>query len=152
MLWIREKHIPTEKLISMAEFVLKNNFFEFNGSVKQQVSGTAIGTKCAPTYACIYMDEAGTEFLKIQERTALVWFRYIDDIFFIWTHGKEHLETFLQELNNFNPDLKFTYESNEKEIPFLDLKVKLSEGKISIDLYIKYADKAPISTFYIITS
>ena len=141
MLWIREKHIPTEKLISMAEFVLKNNFFEFNGSVKQQVSGTAIGTKCAPTYACIYMDEAGTEFLKIQERTALVWFRYIDDIFFIWTHGKEHLETFLQELNNFNPDLKFTYESNEKEIPFFDLKMKLNEGKISTDLYIKSTDR-----------
>ena len=48
----------------MAEFVLKNNYLEFNGSVKQQVSGTAIGTKCAPTYACIYMDEVETEFLK----------------------------------------------------------------------------------------
>ena len=83
------------------------------------------------------MDEVETEFFKVQERTPLLWFRYIDDIFFIWTHGKEHLETFLQELNNFNPDLKFTYESNEKEIPFLDLKVKLNEGKISTDLYIK---------------
>ena len=26
----------------MAEFVLKNNFFEFNSKIKQQVSGTAI--------------------------------------------------------------------------------------------------------------
>ena len=52
-----QKHIHTEKLINMAEFLLKINFFEFNGSVKQQVSGTVIGTKCAPTYACIYMDE-----------------------------------------------------------------------------------------------
>ena len=39
-----------------------------------------------------------------QKRTPLVWFRYIDHTFFILTHGKEHLETFLQELNNFNPD------------------------------------------------
>ena len=31
----------------MAKFVLENNFFGFNGSVKQQVSGTTIGTKCA---------------------------------------------------------------------------------------------------------
>ena len=97
-----QKHFPTEKLINMAEFVLKNNFFEFNGSVKQQVSGTAIGTKCAPTYACIYVDGVETEFLKTQERTPLVWFRHIDDTVFIWTHGKEHPETFLQELNNFN--------------------------------------------------
>ena len=97
MIWKREnKHIPTEKLIIMAEFALKNNFFEFNGSAKQQVSGLAIGTKCAPTYVCIYMDEVETEFLKTQERTPLVWFRYIDNIVFIWTHGKKHLETLLQ--------------------------------------------------------
>ena len=35
--------------------LLKDNFFEFTHSVKQQVSGMAIGTKCAPTYACIYI-------------------------------------------------------------------------------------------------
>ena len=85
------------------------------------------------------MDEIGTKFFT-QESTPLVWFRFIVDIFFIWTHGKEHLEIFLQELNIFNPDLKFTYESNEKEIPFLDLKVKLNEGEISTDLYIKSTD------------
>ena len=41
----------------MAEFVLKNNFFEFNGKVKRQYSGTTIGTKFAPPYACIFVDE-----------------------------------------------------------------------------------------------
>ena len=55
------------------------------------------------------LDEGETEFLKSHERTTLVWFRYIDDIFLIWTHGKEHLEIFLQELNKFYSDLKFTY-------------------------------------------
>ena len=69
-----QKHIFIETLIYMVEFVLKNNFFEFNGSVKQQVSGMAIGTKCAPTYACIFMDKVETEFLKTQENTPLVWF------------------------------------------------------------------------------
>ena len=125
----------------MAEFLLKNIFLKFNGSAKQQVSGMAISTKCVPIYACVYMYEAETEFLKTQERTPLVWFRYNDDIFLIWTHGKEHPETFLQELNNFNRDFKFTYELNEKEIPFLDLTVKLNEGKISTDLYIKSTDR-----------
>ena len=32
----------------MAEFVLKNNLFEFNSKVFQQISGTAIDTKFAP--------------------------------------------------------------------------------------------------------
>ena len=29
-----EKSIPTEDLVKMVEFVLKNNYFEFNSSVK----------------------------------------------------------------------------------------------------------------------
>ena len=48
----------------MAKFVLKNNYFEFNGKVKQQISGTAIGTKFVPTYVCIFMDEVETSFLE----------------------------------------------------------------------------------------
>ena len=40
----------------MAEFALKNNLFEFNNKVFQQISGTVIGTKFAPPYAFIYMD------------------------------------------------------------------------------------------------
>ena len=72
------------------------------------------------------------------ERTPLVWFRCIDDIFFIWTHGKEHLETFLQELS-FWFEIYFRVKRNK--ISFLDLKVKLKEGKISTDLYIERTDR-----------
>ena len=120
--------------------MLKNNFLKFNSSVKQQVSGTAIGTECAPTYACIFIDEVETEFLKTRENTPLVLFIYTD-ILFIWAHGKEHLETFVQKVNNFNPDLKFSNESHEKEISFLDLKVKLHEGKNSTYPCIKSTDR-----------
>ena len=88
------KIIPTNTLVEMAEFVLKNNYFEFDGQTLQQISGTAIGTKCAPAYACIFMDHIETEFLKVQTNKPLTWFRYIDDIFFIWTHGKTELELF----------------------------------------------------------
>ena len=58
----------------MAEFVLKNNYFEFNEKVKKQISGTAIGTKFAPPYACTFMDTVETEFLKTQRHKPLVWF------------------------------------------------------------------------------
>ena len=40
----------------MAEFVSKNNYFEFNTQVKQEIFVTAIGTKFAPEYSCIFMD------------------------------------------------------------------------------------------------
>ena len=41
-----------------------NNFFEFNNEIKQQIFGTAIRTKFAPPFACIYMDKTETDFLK----------------------------------------------------------------------------------------
>ena len=36
--------LPVSDIVKMAEFVLKNNIFEFNGKLKQQVAGIAIGT------------------------------------------------------------------------------------------------------------
>ena len=62
------KFIKTEDLIKMASFVLKNNIFEFNGKVKQQISGT----KFAPAYTCIFMDKIENDFLKTQQNTPLV--------------------------------------------------------------------------------
>ena len=65
----------------------------------------------------------------------------MDDVFFIWTHGREKLDSFLEELNRCNSYLKFTYESSKTSIPFLDLKVSLSNGYLSTDLHIKSTDR-----------
>ena len=40
--------------------------------VYQQKSGTAIGTKFAPPYACIYMDEGQQKFLEMQRKKTLI--------------------------------------------------------------------------------
>ena len=66
---------------------------------------TAIRTKFAPTYVCIFMNEIDTSFLGTQESKPLVWFLHIDDVFFIWTHGKIKLEKFLNSCNNYHPNI-----------------------------------------------
>ena len=68
------KSIPTEDLVKTAEFVLKNNFFEFNSKIKQQVSGTTMGTKFAPPYACLFIGKFETIFLETQQLQPLIWF------------------------------------------------------------------------------
>ena len=50
------------------------------------------------------------------------------------THGKENLGSFLEDLNKFYPNIKFSHEVNKESIHFLDLIVRLSDGKISTDL------------------
>ena len=67
-----EKTIPTEELLKMAEFVLKNNYFEFGNKIKQQISGTVIGTTFVPPYACIFMSDLETKFLEGQHIQPLV--------------------------------------------------------------------------------
>ena len=118
----KHKAVSTDNLVKMARFVLENNYFKFNGDVKKQISGTEIGT---PSYVCIFMDDLETKFLQSQSLQPLVWFRYIDDIFFIWTHGNDKLEKFLDDLNIFDNNIKFTYESSKENVTFLDLIVKL---------------------------
>ena len=50
----------------MAEFILKNSYFQIKGIAKQQICGTAIGTTCAPTCGCFFMDQVETCFHKAQ--------------------------------------------------------------------------------------
>ena len=107
----------------------------------QQIPRSAIGTKLAPTYVCIYVDRVEQEFLKTQELQPLLWLRFIDDISFICTHGKEELKTFMEKFNNFTPHLKFTNESSEKNISFLDLIITVSEQKLKTTLRIKSTDR-----------
>ena len=47
----------------------------------------------------------------------------------------------MEDLNKFESYLKFTQEFSKEILPFPDLKVKLLEGKIKTDLYIKETDR-----------
>ena len=120
----------------MTEFALKNNYFEFDSKVKKQISGTAIGTKFPPPYACIFMDKVEIGFLEAEYIKPWVWSRYID-IFFIWTEGENKLESFLQRLNTFHPTLEFTHEKSKTSINFLDVTVRINS---ETDLYSKPTD------------
>ena len=138
----REQHtIPISELIRMADSVLKNNYFEFNRQIKQYISGTTIGTKFALPYACLFIDKIETAFLETQELQPLAWFRCIDNIFFIWTHGEQELQTFLHSFHEFRTGIEFTYELSKESIAFLDLKVSVKNSKIITDIYVKSTDR-----------
>ena len=114
--------------------------FEFNDKVKQQISGTATGTKFARPYACIYMDKTETDFLKTEDLQPFIWLRHIDGIFLMLAHGEAELKRFMEKLNQFLPNLKFIRESSLEKVEFLDLNFSLENGCITIDLYTKSTD------------
>ncbi len=154
-----EPSIATNLLMELLEFVLTNNYFGFGSDMFRQIEGTAIGTKMAPPYACIFMDKFEFELLSSLPLSPLWWKRYIDDIIKIWTHGEKKLREFIRAVNSFHPTIRFTFEIARdtvdpkyfedleevtlipgKAIHYLDLNVWIENGHIQNDLYCKPTD------------
>ena len=62
-------------------------------------------------------------------------------IFFIWTYDNDKLEKFLDELNSFDNNIKFSMSPVKTHVTFLDLIVKLSKGCLTTDLHITDTDR-----------
>ena len=43
------------------------------------------------------MNNVESKFLETQSLQPLIWCRHTDDVFFIWTHGEENLQLFLND-------------------------------------------------------
>ena len=104
----------------------------------------------APNYANLFMAEFKENMLNECEKKSgqrpLIWWRYIDDIFCIWTGGKESLNEFLQFVQNYSKsknmksDIQFTFDQSTEQVNFLDVCVKLNQGDIMTTVYSKPTD------------
>ena len=100
-----------------------------------------MGTRMAPSYANLFMGKFEREFLRTQTALPLVWWRFIDDVFAIWTHGELLLQMFLGELDHHHTSIKFTANWSTEEVSFLDTRVYIKNGRVETDLYTKPTDK-----------
>ena len=124
----------------LMNIVLTHNNFTFNGKHFKQVFGTSMGTKMAPSMACLFMGRLEETMLSGVTKKPLMWIRYIDDVFFLWPHGPDELQHFVDFCNSVHPTIKFTSETSITEIPFLDVMVSIKEGQLITDLYSKPTD------------
>ena len=100
----------TQFILDLLTLVLHNTNFEFNGEHYLQIGGTAMGTSVALNYANLFMDRLETRALDDYPLKPLVWKRFIDNIFMVWTHGEESLNHFIEYLNSLHESIKFTHE------------------------------------------
>ena len=133
-------HPRNASLMRLLHMVLKMNNFIFNGQNYLQIGGTAIGTKAAPSFAILYMGDFEERYVYPYHLQPLVYVRYIDDIFMIWQHGEKTLQEFVRHLNTRVHTIKFTHETSEEEISFLDVLVIRKENRLITDLYTKPTD------------
>ena len=138
--------------------VLKKNVFRFNQQMYHQKTGVAMGSPISPTLAIVFMDSLETPFLASRPLKPLLYRRYIDDVFFLWTWGEDTLVQFLAALDNMHPSIKFTWVYSKETVNFLDLTIFKPRGfegclafkpyskPTSRHLYIQMDSHHPVST------
>ncbi len=147
--WMLNKHRkgnvnPSNKsVLELLKLVLTCNNFEFDGKHYKQIKGTAMGTKVAPTFANIFMGKFENDFVYTHPlySKCLIWLRFIDDIFFVFTGTLEELNQFFHDMNNTrHKSINFTMDFSRDKINFLDTTIQISNGRLVSTLYTKPTD------------
>lgn len=131
-------------LLSLANEVLKKNYFMFQNSFFLQIQGTAMGSPMAPNYANLFMGKFEHDFIYNDnpfKQHLKVFYRFIDDLFFLWTGSKEELLAFNDYVNTRLPSIKFTLSYDQNVMPFLDVLVKKVDNVLHTEIYRKDTDR-----------
>ena len=99
----------------------------------------------APQYANIFMANLEENFLQNTHNKPLIYLRYIDDIFLLWTHGEEKLLQFYKDFNSEDLDIHVTMNHSTK-VNFLDTTIRLKNNTLQTSLYKNPPIPKPIYT------
>lgn len=133
-----DKERPDTHILRLLETTLKNNDFVFDGERYLQTCGTAMGKSYAPALADLYMEEfdAGAT----ADTSVHAFFRFLDDIFFIWTGSEEQLQLHGTKLNGLIPDIAVTLNWSATTVDFLDTTVYVENSSLLTRVHFKSTD------------
>ena len=137
---VNEVNVTAENLVNLAKVILDNNYFEFENNIYRQKLGTAIGTRFAPSFANMFMSRLEDNMLRECHSKPWVWWRFFNDIFFVWLHGKESLFAFFEYVNAYHESIKYTWEWSENKVSYLNVLVKVEGKKIATYVFCKPTD------------
>ena len=95
-----KKSIGTRIISTFVPLVLTLNNFVFNSRNYLQIKSWAMGTKCTPSYANVFIDLFEERYIyPLIEKISKIYLRFIDDIFLIWTETTDQLMKFKRQIN-----------------------------------------------------
>lgn len=141
----KQPTLPRSALEELLAFILVDNIFEFAGHVYRQICGVAMGTRCAPSFANLFMAQLEEDFLGDRMRQGLpmpsLWLRFLDDVLMIWEHQSVTMQPFVTHLNSLHPSIQFAITVGDTSVDFLDLKLFKGNRFSSLGMF----DIAPYS-------
>jgi hypothetical protein len=128
--------VKTPIILLLARFVMKNNFFFYDGVYYKQIRGGAMGSPLTLTICNAYMYFFQTPIVKWVNHTNGIYRRYIDDIFLALNKPKELLESLVQHWNRIDMNIKLTPEIGSV-VNFLDVSISNRNGRLHTLVYHK---------------
>ena len=129
-----------DQFTKLLRYAVKNCHFISNGSLFEQIGGVSMGSPLGPYFANIFLsfhenswlENCSRSFKPIHHR------RYVDDCFLLF-RSPEHVNSFLNFLNQQYPNIKFTseIETPNKTLSFLDIQIKRSNLLFSTSVHQK---------------
>ena len=125
------------QIADLLTFVLRSTYFQYNGSIYEQKDGAAMGSPVSAVIANLYMESFEEQAITTSSYKPTIWKRYVDDTFTILDRG--NVDDFLQHLNNQQPSIRFTMETeNNNKLAFLDTAVSREpDGRLTTSVYRK---------------
>lgn len=80
-----------------------------------------MGKKFAPSYTNIFMACWEETALATAPLKPFLYFRFLDDIWGVWTHSEEEFMSFTQQLNQHQRSIKIKFELDSTQVNFLDM-------------------------------
>lgn len=136
------RRFPTAFVLKAINIVMKWNIFNFDDIVCRQKNGTAMGTSLACMYATLYFTYHEEQVLcnPEHEHGILFYVRFIDDVFLIQKQYPGSHARLEHAFNNFGQPgkrLKWTTDGPKTSVTFLDLNLKLVDGRVTWSTFVK---------------
>jgi sugar-specific transcriptional regulator TrmB len=127
-----------EQLNTLLNLSIRDAPFRFQNKIYKQVDGVAMGNPLAPIIADLWMQKMEEKLNRFSTNKPMIWLRYVDDVFCLFTISKTKIEAFHSRINKWHKNLNFTLEFEENNsIAFLDVLVTREENQLITSLYRK---------------
>ena len=138
-LLLLSQHFEDDVLV-LFKHALTSTYFCFDGQFYEQTDGVAMGSSLSLVIANFFMEDFEKKAIEQATHKPVCWFRYVDDTFVIWPHGKEKLTEFHNHHSRLHNKIQFTMEKEEEDshLAFLDLDIyKRMDGSLGHKIYQK---------------
>ena len=140
-------HIMKADLVELLNIATKNQLFQFEGNLYEQVDGLAMGSPRGPLMANAFMCSTEERLLN-QSKMPNFYKRYVDDTFSIMPNVKT-TEAFLSTLNDSHPSISFTMElATNGKLPFLGVEIVKHMSRLETKVYKKPTDTGLLLLHY----